>query len=106
MLLFGGSFRFIFSLGITQVIDAIGFESGSLGRAIVFGVNLLITAGVAALGYFAGKAKLWAFIVGMTLYALDAALLFLAQRWLDAGLHVVVLFFVFRGFQACRTLRK
>jgi hypothetical protein len=106
VLLFGGAFRFIFALGITQVIDSFGWESGMTGKAVAFTANLFITGGVAALGYFAGQGKLWAFIVGMALYSLDGLLLVLAQRWLDAGLHVVVLFFIFRGFQACRALRS
>lgn len=106
VLLAGGSFSFIFALGITQVIDAIGFESGAPGKVVAFAANFLITAGVAAFGYLASRGQLWAFITGMGLYAIDGLLLALAQRWLDAGLHVVVLFFIFRGMQACRALGK
>ncbi len=102
VLLAGGSFRFIFALGITQVMDSIGFESGPAGKAMVFVANLVIAGAVAAFGHFGSKGKLWAFIVGMTLYSLDGVLLLLAGRWLDAGLHIVVLFFILKGMRACR----
>jgi len=44
-------------------------------------------------------------VVGMVLFALDCVIFVLGQDWLGVGFHVVALFFMFRGFQACRNLR-
>ena len=51
-------------------------------------------------------AQAWAFVLGMVLFALDALLLFPREEWISLGLHVVVLFFVGRGFMACRKLKS
>lgn len=102
----GKGWHFIFALGITQIIDSFGPEADMLGKLFVFTASLLIAVTVSLFGFFGAKRQTWAFIVGMSIYALDGLLLLLASRWLDAALHGVVLFFIFRGLQACRALRS
>jgi len=111
VLLFTGSnWGFVIGLGITQIISAIGAaaaeELGSIGTVVAF-IFTLITAGVFVLfGVFANKRYIWAFIVGMVLYALDGLLFLLIQDWLSIGFHVFALFCIYSGLKAYGELRK
>ncbi len=101
----GSDWRFILGLGITQIFDAIGHEIASAGKIVALLLDL-IAAGVFVLfGVFANKCHLWAFIVGIVLFALDGLIFLLAQDWLGVGFHVFVLYCLFRGVQACRRLK-
>ena len=48
--------------------------------------------------------EIWAFIVGMSIYGLDALLLAWATDWLSVAFHGLALFFLFNGFRASRQL--
>jgi len=70
--------------------------------------NLLLlgTTGIYAIfGYFGGKGKSWAFVVGMLLYALDAMVFVLAKDWLSLAFHGYVLYRLFMGAKSCFELR-
>ena len=98
----GASFHFIFGLGTTEIVDAIGRQAGTTGSALSLVVNLFI-AGVFLLFWnFARRGERWAFLVGMVLFALDGLIFLLAQDWLGVGFHALVLYWLFRGFSAAR----
>ena len=101
----GKSWKFIFSLGITETID---FQAsrGTIGAASQITINAVILGLVALCGLFASKGQTWAFVVGTVFYTLDTLLLLLDQRWLDVALHGFVIYCLFRGMQACRKLRS
>jgi hypothetical protein len=111
VLMFSGSnWGFIIGLGITQIISAIGTAAakdlGPVATVIAF-IFTLIAAGVfVVFGIFANKRYIWAFIVGMVLYALDGLLFLLFQDWLSVGFHVFALFFIYSGLKAYRELRE
>jgi len=66
----------------------------------------LLAAGVCALfGVFANKGQMWAFVVGMILFALDGLIFLLVQDWIGVAFHVFILYCLFRGAQACRQLK-
>lgn len=97
----GASWRFIIGLGITQLLEQTTGAVGTVGLVLA-----IVTAGVfVVLGVFACKGHLWAFIVGMVLFALDGVIFLLSKDWLGVGFHVVVLFFLVRGVQACLALK-
>ena len=101
----GANFRFIFGLGLTQVLDALGKEIGSAGPTIALVLDL-VAAGIFVLfGVFANKAHTWAFILGMLCFAADTVLVLIFSDWLSVAVHALVLFFLFRGFVACRKLK-
>ena len=104
----GGGVRFLISLGITQLIDgvaeAISTEGPGVAKVIALVVSLLISAVFVIFGYLANQKMLWAYIAGMVLFTLDAVLSLVVQDWIGVVAHVVVLFFLFRGFQAGREL--
>lgn len=101
----GSQTRFIVGLGITDVVNYIGTQAGSVGSVAA----LVITAFVAGLfvlfGLMARKRHKWAFVVGMMLYALDGLLFLLAQEWLSIGFHVFALFGLYKGMAALGELR-
>lgn len=101
----GSTWRFIVGLGVTQIFDALGTDFGSSGKVIVLVLDLLATGLFILFGVFAHKAHTWAFLVGMVLFGLDSVVFLKAQDWLGVGFHVFVLYFLFRGFQACRRLK-
>jgi len=102
----GGSWHFIFGLGITQVFDAFGRTMGSSGPLAALMLDLGAAGVFVFCGVFANKAKTWAFLLGMALFAADALIFVLGQDWLGVGFHAFVLFCLFKGFSACRQLNQ
>ena len=95
----GSGWGFIVGLGITQLVDQV------TGGVTALVVDILIAGLFVMFGVFANKGYLWAFIVGMALYALDGAIFAYVRDWLAAGFHAFVLFCLFSGFRAARQLR-
>jgi hypothetical protein len=102
----GSDWRFVLGLGITQIIDVLGSNLGGAGRMIVLMLDLLVAGGLVLLGLLGSKGRLWTFIVGMVLLALDSILFVRAGDWIGMGFHAFVLYCLFRGMQACRSLRE
>ena len=106
--LVGGSWYFFIGLGITQLIDGIakGIAQGAGGRAatiipiIAFVFDLWIAVVFIAFGIFARKQKKWAFIVGMTLYALDGLIFLIVPDFLSIGFHIFILFGLYTGYKS------
>jgi len=101
----GSSWRFIIGLGVTQIIDEFGGQLGAAGKGVSLGLDLLAAGVLVLFGIFGHKGHLWAFIVGMVLFALDGGIFLLKQKWLDVGFHAFILFCLFRGFMGCRELK-
>ncbi len=107
--LFGGEVAFLAGLGFTLMADALvdaaidsGLPSGVKAVAIIF--NFILVAMFALFGYYANKRFAVAFIVGIVIYVLDALLLLLLGSFFSAAFHAFALFFIIRGFLACRKL--
>ena len=102
----GSNLNFVVGLGATQAVDAFGSVviGGSAGTVIALVFDALLAAGFAGLGLAARKGASWGFIVGMSLYGLDALLLAWASDWLSVAFHAFALFFLFTGFRASRQL--
>lgn len=104
----GGSWGFLISLGTTAVIDgiakALSTELGSAPMIIAFVLDLIVTGVFVLFGYLSNQKHLWAYIVGMVVFLLDGLVSLVFQDLLGAGVHAVVLFFMFRGYQAGREL--
>lgn len=105
---FGGGLRFLFSLGITQIIDsvaeALSTEVTGAAKVVALVLDLLVTGLFVGIGYLANKKMLGAYIAGMVLFTLDGLLSLLVQDWLSVLAHGFVIFWLFRGFQAGREL--
>ena len=100
----GSTWRFILGLGITQIIDALSSHLETGGKLVSLALDLCVAGLFILFGVFAHKCHTWAFLVGMILFALDGLIFLLFQDWLGVGFHVLVLYWLFRGFNACRQL--
>lgn len=102
----GWDFRFIFGLGITQVLDAMGTQFGGSAKIVTLGLDLAVAGIFILFGVFGHKRHLWAFIVGLVLFAIDSLLMLIFQDWISLAFHAFVIFCLFRGMQACRGLNQ
>ncbi len=100
----GSSWRFMFGLGITQIIDVVAHKASSVGTAIAVVLDLLVLGMFILFGYFAARRHNWSFLAGMVVFTLDGFIFLLAQDWLGLGVHVFILYCLFKGFQASRAL--
>ena len=105
---FGGGIRFLISLGITQLIDAVAQvlseRAGGGLKVVAFVLDLIITGLFILFGWLANRKLLWAYVLGMVAFLLDGLVSLLIADWVSVIAHAVVLFFLFRGFQAGRDL--
>jgi hypothetical protein len=101
-------------LGFTSIIDAL-FSFGADGEAVLPGVSSrlvqlalvgAVAAGFYALGRAARHYSAAAFLWGMGLYALDAAIFALARDWIGVGFHAFVLFMLWGGYSILRSAQR
>jgi hypothetical protein len=104
----GGGIHFIFSLGITQVIDgiaaALSVQMGSAAQVVALVLDLIIVGIFVLFGYLANRKQLWAYIVGSVLFLLDGLLCLIGGDIISSLAHAVVIFFLIRGIMAGREL--
>ena len=95
----GAQFHFIFGLGITEIVDVIGRQSGSTGSALGLVVNLFIAGFFLWFWHFGRKGEKWAFLTGMALYVMDGLLLIPFRDLLGLAFHAYALYRIYRGMQ-------
>jgi hypothetical protein len=103
---------FLAGLGVTQFISgfasALSADLGDSSAVMVIALvlNVLVAAFFVFLGVFASKSHTWAFIVGMTVYALDALIFLVLQLWLPLAFHAFIFYCLYRGFAANRKVKQ
>lgn len=102
----GSNWRFIFGLGVTQVIDGLGNHFGGGAVAVTLVLDVVVTGLFVFFGVFAHKNHLWAFIVGGVLFLFDSLLILLFRDWIGVAFHAWVLFSLFIGAKACHQLNS
>jgi hypothetical protein len=102
----GSGFRFIFGLGMAQVVDALAHQAGDSGFALDLVINGFVAAVFVLFWNFARKGQNWAFIVGMALYLLDGLILLGFKDILGAAFHAYVLFRVYGGMKAVPVFQR
>jgi len=104
----GGGIRFLISLGVTQIMDRIAadlsVEMGAGAKAIALVLDLIVTGIFVLFGYLANQKQIWAYVIGMVVFALDGLLSLLDGDIISVLAHAFVLFFLIRGFLAGRDL--
>ena len=104
----GGGFRFLISLGSTQIIDgiaaAVSEELGSAAKVVALVLDLIVTGVFALFGFLAGKKMLWAYVLGMVAFGLDGLVNLVAADFIGILAHAFALFFLVKGFLAGREL--
>jgi hypothetical protein len=103
--IFEAKIRFIFGLGITQVVDAVahGMERGTIVVIVVDGLFILM---LVLCSRWAKTGSQGAFLGGMIAYALDGVLLLVFSMWLDAAVHAYALWMIWQGYSASRELAQ
>ena len=102
-----GMDRIVLIIEVNRLIDMFAFGAKDTGPEwwlMMPFVNLAIAGIYFLLGRLAHARRVWAYGVGMTLWAVDGAILALVREWLSFGFHAVVLFCLFVGHVALRRL--
>jgi hypothetical protein len=89
---------FVIGLGFTLVVDAM------LQKAIIVAliIDALAIGFFFGAGWFAGKGRLWAFVLGIVAYTGDLLLCLTAKDWMMIGFHAFALFQIGSGAMALR----
>ncbi|HLX83375.1 MAG TPA: hypothetical protein VKR59_05735 [Terriglobales bacterium] len=102
----GASIRFIFGLGLSQIVDGLANQDGSTGYVLDLIINGII-AGVFVLFWnFARKGQSWAWYLGMGLYAIDGVLLLLFKDYLAIAFHAYALYRMSTGLKLLPILQR
>lgn len=102
----GASVRFIFGLGLSQIVDALAHQAGSPGYVLDLIINGTI-AGVFVLFWnFARKGQKWAWYVGMAVYVVDGVLLLLFKDYLAIAFHAYALYRMSSGLKLLPILER
>ena len=104
----GGGFRFLISLGSTQIIDgiaaAVSQEIGGAAKVVGLVLDLIVSGVFVLFGFLANKKMLWAYVLGMMAFLMDGLVALLVTDFIGVLAHGVVLFFLVKGFLAGREL--
>jgi len=110
IIMFEGNWSFLAGLGITYFISGFGIalakDIGNAANIIALVLDILVGAFFVFLGVFAGKGHTWAFIIGLVIYVLDGLIFLVFQDWLPLAFHVFVVYCLYRGLAANRTLKQ
>jgi hypothetical protein len=104
--IFDAKIRFIFGLGITQLVDAIAHGMGQGGTTVMLVVDGLFIVMLILCSRWAKTGSQGAFLGGMIAYALDGVLLLYFSMWLDAAVHAYALYMIWQGYSASRELAQ
>ena len=94
------------ALAITQWLDgtSAGLNPTMSTQSMV--INLLIAVGLAMFGVLARRGSDLAFVLGIFLYVVDAMLAIGLRDVFGFGVHLIGLFFLFKGLLASRHIRE
>jgi hypothetical protein len=107
---FNGGIGFIFSLGITRIIDALaagvseGLGGSSAAKVVALVLDLVITGIFVLFGYLSNQKQIWAYLIGMIVFLMDGLLSLLFGEIINVLAHGFVLYFLIRGFMAGREM--
>jgi hypothetical protein len=102
----GAGFRFIFGLGIAQIVDALAHQAGSSGVALDLIINGFVAGVFVVFWNFARQGQNWAFLVGMALYAVDGLILITFKDFLGVAFHGYVLFRIYSALKILPVLHR
>jgi hypothetical protein len=111
ILLAGAKWSFVVGLGVTQFVDLIAsFLRKNPGHGTLvgaaLGLNVLVAGLFVLFGVYAQRRHAWAFVVGISLYALDGMVLGLLWEWWSVGFHGLMLWWLVGGLRASRALAR
>jgi hypothetical protein len=104
--LFDGNINFIIGLGITQIFAYSTKASGQTLNMLAIIITSILGAIFAVCGIFSRKGKVWAFVVGIIVYAPDTLLFLIVYDWLSIIFHGIALYFLIQGVRASLKMKK
>ena len=104
--IFDAKIRFIFGLGITQMLDAIGPRGRGEWMFLTIALDGIFLVMLILCSKWAKAGSQGAFLSGMIAYALDGVLLLVFSMWLDAAVHAYALWMIWQGYSAARELAQ
>ena len=107
VVLTGYNWRFVFGLGITDIIAAFSGTLGPAGMAVSITLDLLVLGLFLMFGFFAARRHVWSFVAGIFCYAVDSGLLLLLHAdMLNLIVHGIALVFMIQGLVAAVKLNS
>jgi len=108
---FGGGVFFVLGLGVSLLVDQLGHHLAGGGAVqsgiyLSFGINMLVSALFALMGYLAGRGNRAVYILGMALYGLDGAIFLLDFRLFPIAVHGYALYKLLLGYCALSQLKQ
>ncbi len=94
----GSDTNFVVGLGITAISDVV-FASN---KAIGFVIDAPAVGFFVWMGAQGSRGKLWAFYVGLAVYALDALIYVSFKDWMPVAFHALAVFFIMKGVMVLR----
>lgn len=112
--MFDLKYGMVLGLGVGQLIDGLAFytldgeriDPTAMARVIHAVLTVAVVGVFVALGWFARRDSLVAFVVGIGLYALDSLIFLVLGDWIAVGFHVFVLVMLAAGMSLLRTVRR
>jgi hypothetical protein len=98
----GSDMSFVIGLAMTTLASAL-FADNLVIALTLAGITI---AFYFAMGLYAQRHKLWAFYVGLAIYAIDALIYVGVSDWMSVGFHAFAAFFIFRGIARVRELNR
>jgi hypothetical protein len=103
ILLANGGFHFLIGLGITEVITVLSRQGN--GAVIGLVLAVIVAAFFWGMGHLTKKGQMWALILGIVFYVLDAGILVFLQDWLSVAFHAYALFRLSQAFSGIKELQ-
>jgi len=104
--IFEAKIRFMFGLGVTQLVDGMARGMGQSGTIVIVVIDALFVVMLILCSRWAKTGSQGAFLGGMIAYALDGVLLLRFSMWLDAAVHAYALWMIWQGYTASRELAQ
>jgi len=102
----GAGIRFIFGLGIAEFVDGLAHQAGQTGFALDLVINGFVAGVFLIFWRFARKGEQWAFVVGLAIYAVDAAVVLYFKDVLAAAFHAYALYRIYTGMSGIPALQR
>ncbi len=105
VLYMGSEWRMVIGLGITTILDVIGYDHPEYFiLASIF--SIAISGCFVFFGWRAIKGKRWPFVVGSVLYLLDIFILVALEDYIGVAFHAWGVFGISTGYMSFLQLRK
>jgi hypothetical protein len=101
----GSNWGFLAGLGVTQLIDGVGQAMGTWAKPLTLVLDGVVASIFVAIGWWAQR-RVWVYLAGMILFVLDTILITVAGDRISVAFHGLVLFFLWGGLAAKRSLNE